>query len=89
MVNKKPIFSYLEAFVEYGAVLIVSVDDPTLGRQAADIARETLTGRMVADKVQLPEGSHVILNLEKVTHYGLQYNESALGAVNQIIGQRP
>jgi putative ABC transport system substrate-binding protein len=88
-VNKKPIFSYLEAFVEYGAVLIVSVDDPTLGRQAADIARETLTGRMVAGKVQLPEGSHVILNLEKVTHYGLQYNESALGAVNQIIGQRP
>jgi outer membrane receptor protein involved in Fe transport len=26
----------LDWFVEYGAVLIVSVDDPTLGRQAAD-----------------------------------------------------
>jgi putative ABC transport system substrate-binding protein len=83
--KKKPIFSYHEAFVEYGAALIVSVDDPTIGRQAADIAVGVLAGEPVEEKVQLPAGSHVILNLKKVSQYGLKYNENALSAVNQII----
>jgi putative ABC transport system substrate-binding protein len=85
--RKKPVFSYHEAYAEYGAVLIVSVDDPTTGRQAADMAMEALTGRAVGEKVQVPAGSHVILNLKKVSQYDLKYNEGALGAVNQVIGQ--
>lgn len=84
--NKKPIFSYHEAYVDYGAILTVSVDDPTIGRQAAVMATETLTGEMLEEKVQLPAGSHVILNLKKVDEYDLRYNEGALSAVNQIIG---
>jgi putative ABC transport system substrate-binding protein len=83
--KKKPIFSYHETFVEYGAVLIVSVDDPTIGRQAAVIATEALADEIVEEKVQIPAGSHVILNLEKVSEYGMRYNEGALSAVNEII----
>lgn len=80
-----PIFSYHEGFVDYGAVLIVVVDNPTTGRQAADIAREVLTDKRQEPSVQLPAGSSVILNLNRVHDYGLTYNEAALGAVNQII----
>ncbi|MBC8460123.1 MAG: hypothetical protein H8D67_19220, partial [Deltaproteobacteria bacterium] len=81
----KPILSYHDAFAEYGAVLIVSVDNPTTGRQAAAISREVLSGDVVKKKVQLPAGSHIILNLRKANKYGLKYGEMALSVVNQII----
>jgi len=82
---KKPIFSYHDAFAEYGAVLIVSVDNPTTGRQAAAISQEVLSGDPAKTKVQLPAGSHIILNLEKAKAYGLTYGEMALSMVNRFI----
>ena len=84
--EKVPVFSYHEALEKYGVTLIVSVDEPTIGRQAAGIALELLRGEKVGEKVQFPAGSHIILNLKKVSEYGLQYNENSLSAVNQIIG---
>jgi len=83
--NKKPILSYHNAFAEHGAVLIVSVDIPTTGRQAAAISLEVLSDDVVKKKVQLPAGSHIILNLRKANEYGLKYGEMALSVVNRII----
>ncbi len=83
--DKIPVFSYHEAFAEIGAVLIISVDDPTIGRQAAGIAAELLSGSNPAEKVQFPAGSHITLNMKKVKEYGLKYNQNALGMVNNII----
>ena len=83
--NKIPILSYHNAFAEYGAMVIVSVDNPTTGRQAAAISREVLSKDVVRKKVQLPAGSHIILNLKKANAYGLRYGEMALSVVNQII----
>ncbi len=83
--KKKPVFSYHDAFVKYGATLIVSVDNPTIGRQAAGIALEVLAGEITEEKVQYPAGSHIILNLKKVKTYGLEYNADALASVNRIL----
>ena len=83
--KKLPAFSYHDSFIDYGALLVVAVDEPTIGRQAAGIAAEVLALGTTEEKVQYPAGSHIILNLKKVKEYGLQYNESALGAVNQIM----
>ena len=83
--NKKPVFSYHDAFAKYGATLIVSVDNPTIGRQAAGIATEVLAGEKMEEKVQYPAGSHIILNLGKAKEFGLEYNEDALASVNTII----
>ena len=83
--TKKPILSYHDAFAEYGAVLIVSVDNPTTGRQAAAISREVLSGDVVRTKVQLPAGSHIFLNLKKADEYSLKYREMALSVVNRFI----
>jgi putative ABC transport system substrate-binding protein len=82
---KKPVFSYNEIFAELGAVLVVSVDDPTIGRQAADMASGLLSTQKSDEKVQFPAGSQVILNLKKAKEYGLEYNPNALGVVNTII----
>ncbi|QTA91528.1 ABC transporter substrate-binding protein [Desulfonema magnum] len=83
--NKTPVFSYHDAFAKSGAVLTVSVDTPTIGRQAANIVMGILAGEKIDEKVQFPAGSHIILNLKKVKAYGLKYNKNALGLINNII----
>ena len=83
--SKIPILSYHDAFAEYGAMVVVSVDNPTTGRQAASISQEVLSSDVVKKAVQLPAGSHIFLNLKKANEYGLKYREMALSAVNTII----
>ena len=84
-VSKIPILSYHDAFADYGAMVIVSVDNPTTGRQAAAISQEVLSKDVVRKKVQLPAGSHIFFNLKKAEEYGLKYREMALSAVNRVI----
>jgi putative ABC transport system substrate-binding protein len=83
--RKKAVFSYQEAFAKQGAVLIVSVDNATIGRQAAKIATAVLSGEEITEKVQFPAGSHIIMNLNKAKEYGIEYNTDALASVNQFI----
>ncbi len=84
-ISKIPILSYHEAFAEYGAMLIVSVDNPTTGRQAAAISQEVLSKDVVKKRVQLPAGSHIFLNLKKADEYGLKYRERAFSTANRIV----
>ncbi len=83
--HKIPILTYYPAFAEYGAMMVVSVDDATTGRQAAAMSQEVLSGDKATRKVQLPAGSHIMLNMKKADAYGLKYSERALSAVNRII----
>ena len=83
--KKIPVFSYHDAFSTWGASLIVSVDNPTVGRQAAGIANNLISGTQMKKRVQYPAGSHIILNLKKIKEYGIQHEENSLSAVNQII----
>ncbi|MCX5799476.1 MAG: hypothetical protein NTU90_07960 [Proteobacteria bacterium] len=83
--RKVPVFTYHDIFAEYGATLIVSVDDGTIGRQSAGLSNDVLSGVKMEEKIQYPAGSHIILNLKKVKEFDLPYNEQALGIVNQII----
>lgn len=83
--KKIPVFSYHQAFAGFGASLIVSVDNPTIGRQAAGIATALLTGNPPEDPVQFPAGSHITLNMKTIEKYGLKYNKNALNAVNNIL----
>ena len=69
-----PVFSYHEAFADFGAILIVSADNPTKGRQAAGIVREVLAGSKLEEKVQFPAGSYMVMNLKKVKQYALHFN---------------
>ena len=83
--RKIPIFSYNEAFTQYGAALSISVDTPTIGRQAAALAASIVAQEDLPERVQFPAGSYITLNLKKVTEYHLPYNEDALGSGNTIL----
>ena len=82
---KKPVFAYNEAFAGYGAVMIISADIPTIGRQAAQLALRILAEQEITEKVQNPAGSHIIANMKKTEEYGIELNVEALDSVNRII----
>lgn len=84
-VQKIPVLSYHETFATFGAVLTVSVDNPTIGRQAAGIVKEIIAENPIEENVQFPAGTWVALNLKKIKEYQLQYNEDALGSASEII----
>jgi putative ABC transport system substrate-binding protein len=83
--HKVPVFTYHDAFTAYGAMLIVSVDDATIGRQSAGLSNDLLAGVKMVEKIQYPAGTHIIFNLKKAKEFKLLYNEQALGAVNQLV----
>ncbi|MCP4699400.1 MAG: hypothetical protein GY862_21520 [Gammaproteobacteria bacterium] len=85
--RQKPVFAYNTLFSQYGAMLTISADIPTMGRQAAAVAQNLLEQRRIddEDRVQFPAGSHVTLNLKKVHEYGIKLNHAALSSVENII----
>ncbi len=82
--HQKPIFTFTESLVD-NAVLVISADTPTVGRQAAGMVEDILTGREIDAPIQGPAGSHIILNMKNVEKYKLNLNLDALDSVNQII----
>ncbi|MBF0101174.1 MAG: hypothetical protein HQK77_09730 [Desulfobacterales bacterium] len=83
--EKKPVFSYHDIFIKYGATLIISVDHPTIGRQVAGISEKLLKGQSLEENIQWPAGSDIKKKKKKVKEYGLNINKEALGSVNKII----
>ncbi|WP_051906518.1 ABC transporter substrate-binding protein [Methylomarinum vadi] len=83
--QKKPVFAYSEIFIDFGAVLVISADIPTMSRQASVLVDSLVHDSPPPRKVDYPAGSHVILNLKKQKRYPLRLNKEALGSVNQII----
>lgn len=84
--RKKPIFAYSHVFARFGATLILSVDLPTIARQAAMLAENLARGQPAPEeRVQEPAGSRIALNKKKIARYGFPLNKDALGAVNTFI----
>lgn len=83
--QKKPIYTYSDAFVRYGASLVVAADTPTMGRQAANLAQSILRHEPIAEAVQSPAGSHITLNLCQLGKLKASYNQDALDSVNQLL----
>ena len=84
-----PVLSYDAVFVEMGAVLSISADKPTTGRQAALMTEGILRGENTETggqpSVKPPAGSSITLNMKRVRTYNLKLNEDALDSVNNIM----
>jgi len=82
-----PIFTYSPFFIDLGAVLSISADLATTGRQAALTMGIILDGTYTGSSVQFPAGSNIILNAKKAAVYNMMLNEDALDSVNSIVGE--
>lgn len=79
---KKPIFAYHELFIKYGAILVISVDNPTSGRQ---IANMITNNNELINKVQYPAGTKVIFNKKKAIENKIKFNPDSLFIINEVI----
>jgi len=70
-----------------GAILSISADKPTTGRQAALLTQSILEGNAKELSVTPPAGSSITLNMDKVRTYKIKLNEDALDSVNNIVGE--
>lgn len=80
----KPIIAYHPLYIKYGAVLILSVDIPTVGRQVASMIQSDMSGHTFTS-IQMPIGTKVIFNEGLAKQMKLHYDKSALGIVNKVI----
>lgn len=82
--QKKPIFAYHELFIKLGASLVISVDNPTIGRQVA-LMIENFKQKKEFKKIQIPVGTNVIFNKKLADKLGIKYNKEAISVVNKVI----
>lgn len=82
----KPVYAYSDVYIEQGAVLSVSADIATIGRQAAGLALMADQGKVPSGTVQSPAGSTVTLNKCVLDTLKLQINQDALDSINNVVG---
>ncbi len=82
--QKKPVYAYSDVFIEQGAVLAISADIATIGRQSASLAMMMDKDKVPAGTVQSPAGSTVTLNKCILDTLQLKFNQDALDSVNKI-----
>jgi putative tryptophan/tyrosine transport system substrate-binding protein len=82
--NKKPIFAYHELFIKYGAVLITSLDNPTIGRQIATMIQSDINKDKII-KIQYPAGTKVIFNKKAVEQMEIKFSNNISFIANKVI----
>ncbi|WP_455756190.1 ABC transporter substrate binding protein [Sulfurimonas sp.] len=81
---RKPIFAYHDLYIKLGASLVVSADNPTIGRQIAYMM-QLYNDKKEFIKIQIPMGTNVIFNKKMVESLGINYDVDALSVVNKVI----
>lgn len=82
---RKPVLTYSDIFLDFGATLIISADIPTMGGQVATLLDDVIANTIDSEKVRNPAGSHIVLNMKRIKRYAIKLNKEALGSVNKII----
>jgi len=83
--NNIAVFAYHPLFLEYGAILSISVDNPTTGRQIANMIKQKKNSKNSKTRVQYPAGTKVIFNKKEATSQNIFYNKNITPFVNEII----
>lgn len=84
--QKKPVYAYSDVFIEQGAVLTISADIATIGRQSANLALMINKDKVPEGTVQSPAGSTVTVNKCALDALRFNFNQDALDSVNKIVG---
>lgn len=82
---QKPVYAYSDIFIKYGAVLAISADLGTIGRQSANLVMMIEDNKIPIGTVQIPAGSSISLNMCSIESMKMDFNKDALDSVNKII----
>jgi len=81
---QKPIFAYHELFIKFDATLVISADNPTIGRQIASMISQYVQKKEFTP-IQMPMGTNVIFNKKIADNLNLKYNKNGLSLVNKVL----
>ncbi len=81
---KKPIFAYHELFIQYGASLVISAHNKTIGAQVASMINHFKNNKDFS-KIQSPMGTNVIFNKKVADTLEVQYNTHAFPVINKVV----
>ena len=84
--HNKPVYAYSDVYIEQGAVLAISADIATIGRQSAGLAIMMDQNKLPEGTVQSPAGSTITLNKCRLDALQIKFNQDALDSVNKIVG---
>lgn len=82
--HKKPIIAYHELFIKYGATLIISADNPTIGRQMASMIESKLNEEPI-ENIQYPAGTNIILNKRDASLIGVEFTPDISSIATEVI----
>lgn len=82
---KKPVYAYNDVFIKQGAVLSISADIATIGRQSASLVLQIDNNKIPNGTVQIPVGSDITLNKCTIDSLKINFNQDALDSVNNIV----
>jgi putative tryptophan/tyrosine transport system substrate-binding protein len=81
----KPVYAYSDTYIKYGAVLSVSADGATFGKQAANLVMSLQHSKLTGSHVQPPAGTNISLNMCVVDELKMNLNKEALSSVDQLV----
>ena len=81
---KKPVIAYHELFLQYGATLVISVDNPTIGRQIASMIESHIHNEVI-EKIQYPAGTNIIFNKKEALLIGVDFNQESSSFVSEVL----
>lgn len=81
--QKKPIIAYHELFIQYGATLVISADNPTIGRQIATMIESNLNEGSI-EKIQYPAGTNIVFNKKEAELNGVEITPDILSIATEI-----
>ncbi len=82
--RQKPIIAYHELFLRYGATLVLSADNPTIGRQVAAMIESNREGEMT-ETIQYPAGTGIIFNRKEATRIGVEITPDISSIATEIV----
>lgn len=77
--QQKQVYAYSDIYIQYGAVLSVSYDAGTTGGQAAGLLKS-----IPSQKVEVPAGTDITLNMCLIDKLKIDFNKSALSSVTNM-----
>tara|TARA_B100000745_G_C20153680_1_gene395401 strand:+ start:2814 stop:3719 length:906 start_codon:yes stop_codon:yes gene_type:complete len=80
-----PVVGFFPALLEHGALMVMVVDNPTIGRQAAQLVQQIQENTLLTPKNEFPAGSHVLLNQQKAKKLGITIAPAALDDISQMV----
>jgi putative ABC transport system substrate-binding protein len=81
---KKPVVAYHELFIQYGATLVISADNPTIGRQIASMMESNSNNEKI-EEIQYPAGTNVIFNQKEAVLNGVEFNPDVILFTTAIV----